>query len=141
VLSTGPVLLGAEAADWRSAVRLSGQLLVESGAVTPEYVDCMVQTVETYGAYIVIAPGIAIPHASAARFVLKPVVGVVILRRPVSFSPAPRDQVDIMFPIASAVDDEHLHTLSLLCESLARPRVVESLRQASTRDEVLSLLR
>jgi PTS system ascorbate-specific IIA component len=57
------VTVCAEAGDWRAAVEISGGLLVTSGAAEEGYVSAMVRTVEELGAYAVITPRVAIPHA------------------------------------------------------------------------------
>lgn len=44
-------------------MRIGGELLEKSGAIEPRYIDAMINTVKEIGPYIVIAPGIAMPHA------------------------------------------------------------------------------
>ena len=62
LLTAKAIRIGATATDWRAAVRLAGDALVNSGATAPAYTDEMVATVEQLGPYIVIAPGIALAH-------------------------------------------------------------------------------
>lgn len=57
------VEVNVEVKNWEEAVRLGGKLLEEDGAVEHSYIDAMVDTVKNMGPYIVIAPGIAMPHA------------------------------------------------------------------------------
>lgn len=49
--------------DWRAAVRAAGALLVEAGVTAPAHTDAMIATVDAHGPYIVITPGLALPHA------------------------------------------------------------------------------
>jgi hypothetical protein len=57
------IALDVEAPDWRGAIRVSGQLLVDARIAEPRYVEAMIRIAEELGPYIVIAPHIALPHA------------------------------------------------------------------------------
>lgn len=46
----------AAALDREHAIELSGDLLVASGRVTPEYITAMVEVLDSHGPYFVIAP-------------------------------------------------------------------------------------
>lgn len=63
LLSQDRVMVDYEADDWEDAVRQSGILLRDSGAVTDAYVDAMVENIKENGPYVVIWPGTALPHA------------------------------------------------------------------------------
>lgn len=62
-LAEDAIVLGAEASDWRAAVRLAGAALVRSGVARPGYADKMIRMIEEHGPYVVIAPGLALAHA------------------------------------------------------------------------------
>ena len=63
LLTEKTIQLNVEAKNWEQAVRMGGQLLIDNGFVESRYVDAMVKAVKEMGPYIVIAPGIAMPHA------------------------------------------------------------------------------
>ncbi|HEY9089420.1 MAG TPA: PTS sugar transporter subunit IIA, partial [Anaerolineaceae bacterium] len=63
LLTRQRIALNQTAADWRAAVRAAGDLLVQTGGVEPRYVDAMLRAAEELGPYIVLAPGLALPHA------------------------------------------------------------------------------
>ena len=52
-----------KAVDRDDAVREAGRLLVKRGVAKEEYIEAMIENVKVNGTYIVIAPGIAMPHA------------------------------------------------------------------------------
>ncbi|HEY59474.1 MAG TPA: PTS sugar transporter subunit IIA [Anaerolineae bacterium] len=58
------IKLDVQVHSWREAIREAGKLLLLSEAITPDYIDAMIRTAEDLGPYIVIAKGIAMPHAS-----------------------------------------------------------------------------
>ncbi len=55
-LPDSAVTVGAHASDWRDAVELAGEALTRSGATEQGYGARMIQVIEEFGAYIVIAP-------------------------------------------------------------------------------------
>lgn len=56
-----------DAVDWRDAIRKSCIPLKKTGCATADYEERIIQCVEEFGPYIVIVPGLAIPH-STKRF-------------------------------------------------------------------------
>lgn len=78
LLSQGRVMVDYEADDWEDAVRQSGILLRDSGAVTDAYVDAMVENIKENGPYVVIWPGTALPHADCLEGVPMEAMGVAI---------------------------------------------------------------
>lgn len=56
------ILLQAEASPWQEAVKLSVDLLVKADVVEPRYYQAILDGVEQFGPYFVIAPGLAMPH-------------------------------------------------------------------------------
>ena len=64
VLNEDLIETNAEMKTRDEAVRESGRLLCSQGFAEERYIDAMIQNVKENGTYIVIAPGIAMPHAS-----------------------------------------------------------------------------
>ena len=62
-ISKDKVALRLKVDRWEDAVRAAGRMLLDCGAVEERYIEAMVETAKDLGPYIVIAPGIAIPHA------------------------------------------------------------------------------
>ena len=57
------VEVGIKVKDWQEAIRKVGNLLVKDGAVEVRFTEAMIRVVNEFGPYIVVAPGIALPHA------------------------------------------------------------------------------
>ena len=68
MLSADRIALKQEAQSWEEGVRAAGRLLYESGAVTYEYIEAMVENIKVNGSYVVIYSGIAAPHAEQAIY-------------------------------------------------------------------------
>lgn len=134
------VKVGAEVDDWRAAVRLAGSLLVDAGAAEERYVDAMIRTVEELGPYVVLAPGIAVPHARPEHGAVQVGFSVLVLRTPVKFGAKDNDPVDLVFGFATPSAEAHTAALQKLATFLEEADNVDALRGAGTADDVLRLL-
>ena len=108
LVSVKDIELHVPAANWQEAVRKSGAILVHNGYVKEEYVDAMIETVETLGPYIVVAPGLAMPHARSSNGVLKSGISIITLSNPVEFGNESNDPVYLLIGLAGSNDDLHL---------------------------------
>jgi PTS system ascorbate-specific IIA component len=134
------VAVGAEADSWQAAVELSGGLLVESGVAEERYVPAMVRTVEELGPYVVIAPGVAIPHARPEDGAVKPGISLVILREPVEFGSEENDPVDLLFGFATTGSDAHVELIRALADFIGEQENLERLRRVRTEEEARDVL-
>lgn len=132
LLSPEQIRLGVRAPDWRAAVTEAGRLLVASGCVTEAYLDAMIRTVETLGPYVVIAPGIAMPHARPEDGVLRTAMALARLESPVAFGHPSNDPVDLVLPLAAVDPDAHVLAMAQMAERLSDPDTLRRLREART---------
>lgn len=141
VLTEDTISLGATVKTWDESVRLSGELMVKAGCVEPRFVDAMVGFVGAYGPYVVIAPGIAIPHARPEDGVKKMCMSLVTLVTPVEFGNEDNDPVDLVIGLAAIDNSSHLDALAELIEILGDERKRSIIRNAKRPGEILALFR
>lgn len=139
-LPESAIVLGAEAADWRAAVRLVGAALVASGAAQPGYSDEMIRMIEEHGPYVVIAPGLALAHARPGPEVLADGLAVVTLSTPVSFGHPHNDPVSTVLGLAITHPDAHLATIAELANIFNDSNAITDLAGATTAAEVWNIL-
>ena len=137
LLTAERVLLNARAADWKEAVALSGEILCRAGVVEERYIQAMIRNIQENGPYVVIFPGIAIPHADQSNGALQPAAGFVRLREPVHFHHAENDPV--RFVIAFSVIDSGSigRALYNLTKMLSSDNFLPNLEQAKDAAELL----
>ncbi|HHY34908.1 MAG TPA: PTS transporter subunit EIIA [Firmicutes bacterium] len=140
VLRKDHIALKVPARDWAEAVTEAGCLLVRTGAVESRYVPAMLGVIKELGPYVVIAPGVAMPHARPEDGVNETSLGIVTLVRPVDFGNPANDPVDIVIPLAAKDHDTHIDVLKELASFLGNEENVRALREARTADEVLDLI-
>lgn len=137
---TGHVAARADAADWRAAVRRAGDLLVRAGLATAEYVRAMEEARDELGPYMVVAPGVAMPHARPERGVLAPGVAVVTLATPVAFGHATNDPVDVVIAFAAEDKSAHVATLQRIAALVADADALGAIRTAHDDGELRAAL-
>lgn len=138
-LGESSVAAGVRAGDWREAVEVSGQLLVSSGAVEEGYVTAMARVVEELGAYAVIAPGVALPHARPEDGALDVGLSLAVLAEPVEFG-SPADPVDLVFGFATPDADAHVELLGELADLIESEQSLRALRRAGSAEEIIEIM-
>ena len=136
LLDKRAIRLAESATDRDEAIRHCGQTLVDVGAVTPAYVDAMLERERSISTYV--GEGVAIPHATLAGKSAVRRDALAVLRFPEGVSWGD-EQVIVCVAIA-AVGDGHVEILSELAQILLDPLRARQLRAATTPDEVLGLL-
>ena len=66
LLNEQVVAINQKAKNWEEAIRIAGSILVNTGKCKESYIEAMIDVVKTYGPYIVIEDGIAMPHAKSS---------------------------------------------------------------------------
>lgn len=134
------VVLGARVDDWRGAVREAGRALTRSGATRAEYAERMIAVIEEFGAYVVIAPGLALAHARPGSDVRREGLAVVTLAKPVAFGHPHNDPVRVVVGLAVSSAEEHVASVARLANAFNDQRIVGRITRASSPDEVRQLL-
>ena len=99
---------------WQEAVQLAGEILEKNGCITKKYTENMIEIIEKYGSYIILAPNIAFPHARNENDVFKTAFSLVTLKKPVLF---PNDKlVQAVVAFSSKDNKEHLTPFVQLVE-------------------------
>ena len=140
LLTPDRVVTGVQASNWEEAVRASGQVLLDTGAIEQSYIEGMINTTRELGAYIVIAPGLAIPHSRPEDGVLEPCMAVVKLATPVEFGNADNDPVKTLIAFGVVDSSQHVEALQQVAEILSDPTNFEALQNAESREEILNIL-
>ena len=139
-LADRAIVLRARAADWREAVRIAGDALVDSGCTTHEYTEAMIRMVDDHGPYIVIAPGLALAHARPGADVRTDGLSVITLAQPVEFGHAHNDPVRVVIGLAGVAPDVHLAAVAALANAFNDSAAITAVADAATRDDVRAIL-
>lgn len=134
-------LFAEEAKDWEDAIRMSCQSLEADHTVDKGYAEQIVECVRKYGPYIVLMPGVAMPHSQeGAQGVHKTAIGFMKLEKPVSFQPGDPDKDAVLFFTLAACDsNQHMENMVKLSEMLMNEDLVRELKSAKSPEDLLVL--
>jgi mannitol/fructose-specific phosphotransferase system IIA component (Ntr-type) len=116
-----------------------GELMVAAGVITAEYITAMKKVMDELGPYCVIAPGIALLHARPQDGVIKPCLGVITLKPPVTFNHSQNDPVEIAFGLGAVDKESHIAALAELANLLAQPEFIQALKTAQNENEIVKV--
>jgi mannitol/fructose-specific phosphotransferase system IIA component (Ntr-type) len=139
-LQKNSVLAQIEVSSSTEAIEKSGQLLVDSGCAEPKYITAMLENFYRNGNYIVMAPGIAVPHASPGPAVLRPGLSLLTLKKPIHFGHPKNDPVNLVAAFCAVDHQSHLGMLMDLAALLERQDKLERMRIASSKKEILKIV-
>ncbi|MGB9840959.1 BglG family transcription antiterminator [Thermovenabulum sp.] len=135
------IKLNIDAKDWEDAVRKGGEILVENGFVEPRYVEAMIKTVKEIGPYIVIAPGIALPHARPEDGVREICMSLITLKEPVNFGSEANDPVKLVISFGAVDHHSHLKALSKLMNLFNNNNYIKTILATNDKKEILNIIR
>lgn len=121
-------------------VRLTGELLERSGLTEPRYTAAMNRIIDELGPYVVIAPGVALPHAHPHQGVRRAGLALLTLDAPVVFGHTENDPVWLAIGVAGSDNDVHERALADIAYVLATPGTLEAIRNAADADAVLAAI-
>lgn len=126
--------------DWEEAVRAAGKLLVEDDAIEPRFIDAMIKVANDLGPYIVVAPGIALPHARPEDGVKKGSIGLMTLDPPIPFGNERNDPVYLVVTLAAIDNEQHVTGLAELAAVLGEEELVQRLKATRDKDEIIEIM-
>ena len=139
MLDVSHIKTGVKVATWKEAIKAAGEILVEVGSCTAEYISAMIAAVEELGPYIVITPHVALAHARPSSQVNQADMSLVVLDEAVEFGSASNDPVKLVFAFCATDNESHLEQLGKLAASL-NPETIDRLSEVKAVDEVLAIL-
>lgn len=127
------------ASDWKEAIKLSTDLLVKSGAIKESYYEAIISKTLEYGAYYIIMPEVAMPHARPEDGVIKDSFSLVTLKEPVEFEGV--GEISILITLAATSNDSHNEFgLMQVANLFEDEENIERIKKAETVEEILEIL-
>ncbi|MFC3419344.1 PTS sugar transporter subunit IIA [Salinicoccus hispanicus] len=113
--TTKNVELQVDAKDWEEAVRKSVSILEKNNHVNTEYVEHIIQNIDEYGPYILIHPGLAIPHSRPENGVNRIGFSLLTLSTPVYFSGSD-NSVEVLISFSAVDNRNHLEIIKMIVD-------------------------
>ncbi|MFJ7755741.1 BglG family transcription antiterminator [Peribacillus muralis] len=135
LLNMQTIQLQPHVSDWKEGIQVAAKPLVDLGTVEERYVDAMIEAIETNGPYVVITPGVAIPHARPEQGVRSLSMSLLKLEEAVDF--APDKPVRLIIILAAVDNDSHLRALIQLTQLLNEPANIEEILRTSDKEVLM----
>lgn len=127
--------------NWRKAVEIALQPMINNGAVQPRYLNAIYDMHEQIGPYYVLGEGIAMPHARPEEGVNHTALSLLIISEGVKFGSEDNDPVYVIFALAAIDSHSHIEMIASLSQLFCQDGIVEQLRQARDKSAVLNILK
>jgi mannitol/fructose-specific phosphotransferase system IIA component len=137
ILSVDRIQVQSSAQNKEEAIRMAGDLLVNSGCVKPAYVDGMLARESTMSTYL--GNGVSIPHGEFdnRKDILS--TGISVLQLPEGVLWEDEEMAYLIIGIAAS-SDEHVGVLSKLAEVIEDEEMTQKLIQTNDPAVILSAL-
>ena len=124
--------------DWKNAVRLSCEKLLSKNYITNSYVEKIITNVVENGPYIVIVPGIAMPHSEAENAgVLGTGIAFTKFSESIVFDEHDATKnAQLFFTLAAKDPKQHLENISNLMNFLGDEELINNLKLVNSYEEL-----
>lgn len=144
LIENNSILLNQTAANWEEAIKIGTTLLEKAGTIEPRYYDNIVSKIKEMGPYIILAPGLAMPHARPEEGVIKTSFALVTFAEPVYFE-GEDEPVHVMLTLAGSDSDQHMQGLMEITQVLDDPDSdtgvdLDKIRRCQTAEEVYAVI-
>ena len=144
LVENNSIKLNQTAADWKEAIKIGTDLLVAAGTIEPRYYDHIIDNIEKMGPYIILAPGLAMPHARPEEGVIKTSFALVTLKEPVVFQ-GEEEPVSVFITLAGSDSDKHMEGLMEITQTLDDPDSeigvdLDKILRCQTKEDVLAVI-
>lgn len=128
--------------NWQEAIRISCENLIDKAIINESYVEEVIAAVETYGPYIVIVPGVAMPHSTdKSEGVFGTAIAFTKFKDKVYFEAGNEEkQAKLFFTLAAKNPDEHMTNIANLSDLLMTDGVIDALENIETMLDFETLL-
>lgn len=124
-----------KASDWRDAIRKAGNLLVDNKKIAPQYIENMIESVETLGPYIVLMPGFALGHFEPCADVYESSLSLITLSDEVCFG-SPNDPVKVVMCLACKDKESHISKIQAVAIKLMQDNAIDNILACKDEEEL-----
>jgi PTS system mannitol-specific IIC component len=138
VLLKESILTGQSFSSKEEATIMAGELLLENGYIEKEYIDSMLEKLDTQSFATYIGNGVAIPHgmADGSKFVRHTGISVIQVPEGIPWN----EEVAYVIVGIAANSDDHMGVLSALADAIEDEEDAKKLWKESSAENIYNLL-
>lgn len=125
-------------ADWKEAIHVACEPLIEQNYCTSEYEDAIFASTEKFGPYYVLCENLALIHASNERGVNATQMAVTLLHKPVKFKPDGFD-VRVLVTLVAKDSESHMEGIQGVSNIFMDEQKVHKILNAKNAEEIFDL--
>lgn len=131
---------------WQDAIKAAAKPLLDKNYIDKIYVDSIIDTTLKLGAYYVIAPGIAAPHAAIENGANKTGMSLVRLAKPIKFycdkdaTPEQKKPIKYIFMMCTSNENEHLLSFFHLLHLLHNTDLITKIDNTDSKEKINHLI-
>ncbi|WP_332398309.1 PTS sugar transporter subunit IIA [Vibrio metschnikovii] len=124
-----------------AALELACSTLIAQGKVNKSYLDAIKEKHQEIGAYYVLAPKIAMPHARPEDGVNEAGLQVTIFKHGVDLESEDNGDVYLSVTLAAVDSDSHIQTIVALSELFQNDDDINAIISAESKDDIVKILK
>lgn len=128
-----------EIGSWEEAINYASKPLLEKNLIETKYVEAMIQNIRELGPYVVLMPGVAMPHSRPEHGVNETSMSLLKIDTGISFSEKKED-VKLVFILAAKDSTSHMDAIVGLTDLLECEDRVRMLTEAKNSNEIYSII-
>ena len=138
VLLKESILTGQSFSSKEEATIMAGELLLENGYIEKEYIDSMLEKLDTQSFATYIGNGVAIPHgmADGSKFVRHTGISVIQVPEGIPWN----EEVAYVIVGIAANSDDHMGVLSALADAIEDEEDAKKLWRERSAENIYNLL-
>ena len=124
--------------DWKEAVKISVQPLVEQGYCEERYITGIIENTQKFGPYYVLCENLALIHGRSEQGVIKTQLAITVLKQPVKFK-ADGYNVRVLIALAAQDSKSHLEAMQAISNIFSDNERVQKILNADKAEEIYDL--
>ena len=137
IINEQSIWLNQDAENWEEAVTIATAPLLQSGAITTNYVEAIIQNTKKYGPYYLLMDGMAMPHARPEDGVNRDAFSLVIFNEPIDFGDHKRASVFVV--LAATSSDIHTSiAIPQIVSVFEIDNIIDKLKTATSVEEIIA---
>ena len=141
ILTADRVAVDVDCESWRDAVRACGALLVRAGDVEEPFIQSMIEVVEEFGPYMILAPKVAFFHGRPSEAVKNTSLSFITLKNAVVFEEYAGEVIKSAFAFGAIDKESHVQMLAGVAKLLQDKEFLELATENGSKQAILETIR
>lgn len=125
--------------DWEHAIHIAAEPLLNKKLIEPRYVNKIITNIHELGTYMILTPGVIMPHARPEDGALRTSMSLLRVNNGVLF-PNNDEPVYLFFVLAAQDGSAHLDAIVALATLLESEDNIEMIKKAPDTDSIHKLV-